>query len=78
MRSLEREGHNMRNGNADFFKDLLIGAVGGLIGTVVLERISSKLYEWEDEQARRKEDELRKVGYGVAVAGTYKVLRSVA
>jgi hypothetical protein len=44
----------MKNSNADFFKDVLIGAVGGLIGTVVLERISSKLYEWEDEQARRR------------------------
>ncbi len=52
----------MRNSNAAFFKDVLIGAVGGLIGTVVLERISSKLYEWEDEQARKKEDELRKDG----------------
>ncbi len=52
----------MRNSNAEFFKDVLIGAVGGLIGTVVLERISSKLYEWEDDQARKKEDELRKDG----------------
>lgn len=52
----------MRSSNGDFFKDVLIGAVGGLIGTVVLERISSKLYEWEDEQARTKEDDLRKDG----------------
>jgi uncharacterized membrane protein YagU involved in acid resistance len=52
----------MKNSNVNFFKDVLIGAVGGLIGTVVLEGISSKLYEMENEQARKKEDELRKEG----------------
>ncbi len=52
----------MTDSNAEFVKDVLIGAVGGLIGTVVLERISSKLYEWEDGQARKREDELRKGG----------------
>lgn len=52
----------MRNSNAEFFNDVLIGAVGGLIGTVVLERITSKLYEWEDEEAKKKEEELRPEG----------------
>ncbi len=44
----------MGQNNNSFLKDVLVGAVGGLIGTVVLERISSAFYEWENEEARKR------------------------
>lgn len=49
----------MQDSNTEFLKDALIGAVGGLLGTIVLERISSRLYEWENPQTRQKEEQLR-------------------
>ncbi len=50
---------------------------------MVLERISSKLYEWKDEQARKSwQTHVRAwaahVGYGVAVASTYKLAEKIA
>lgn len=42
--------------------DVLIGAIGGVIGTVVLERISLALYERESPEAKKSEDELRTEG----------------
>jgi putative membrane protein len=48
----------MRRENNGFWRDIAIGAVGGLIGTVVLEKISSTLYERENLQAKTRENEL--------------------
>ena len=39
--------------------DTGIGAIGGYVGTQVMERVSMKLYEVEPEEARQKEDEVR-------------------
>jgi hypothetical protein len=39
--------------------DIGIGAIGGYVGTQVMERVSMKLYEMEPEEARQKEDEVR-------------------
>ncbi len=36
-----------------------IGAIGGYLGTQVMERVAMKLYEWEPEEARQQEDEAR-------------------
>lgn len=33
--------------------------IGGYVGTKVMERVSTKLYEWESEKARQQEDEVR-------------------
>jgi uncharacterized membrane protein YagU involved in acid resistance len=52
----------MKSETRDLLQDVFVGAAGGVVGTVVLERISSKLYEWEDKQARNREDEVRKEG----------------
>lgn len=46
----------------EFLQDLLIGAVGGLIGTWALEKVSSALYSIEDPAAREREERLRKAG----------------
>lgn len=32
--------------------DIGIGAIGGYVGTQVMERVAMKLYEWEPEEAR--------------------------
>ncbi len=39
--------------------DVGIGAIGGYLGTQVMERVAMKLYEWEPEEARQQEDEAR-------------------
>ena len=39
--------------------DIGVGAIGGYVGTQVMERVAMKLYEWESEEARSQEDEAR-------------------
>lgn len=39
--------------------DVGIGAIGGYVGTQVMERVAMKLYEWEPEETRQQEDEAR-------------------
>ena len=39
--------------------DIGVGAIGGYLGTQLMERVSMKLYEWESEEARSQEDEAR-------------------
>ncbi len=36
-----------------------LGMLGGYVGTKVLEPVSMKLYEWEPEADRRREDAVR-------------------
>ena len=39
--------------------DTGIGLIGGFVGTKVMEPVSMKLYEWEPEESRRREDAVR-------------------
>jgi hypothetical protein len=50
----------VNNETKNLLNDVAIGAIGGLIGTVVLEKISTALYEHENPKAKKVEDELRK------------------
>ncbi len=39
--------------------DIGIGAIGGYVGTKVMEPVSMKLYEWESEETRKQEEAVR-------------------
>ncbi len=39
--------------------DVGIGLISGYVSTKVMEPVSMKLYEWESEEARRREDAVR-------------------
>ncbi len=39
--------------------DVALGLIGGYVGTKVMEPVSMKLYEWESEEDRRREDTVR-------------------
>jgi Protein of unknown function (DUF1440) len=41
-------------------RDLLKGAVAGAVATFVMDRVTGYMYEHEDRDARRKEDEVRR------------------
>ncbi len=43
----------------ELISDVGVGMIGGYVGTQVMERVAMKLYEWEPEEARRQEDEVR-------------------
>ena len=43
----------------ELVSDVGVGMIGGYVGTQVMERVAMKLYEWEPEEARRQEDEVR-------------------
>ena len=43
----------------EFAEDLLVGAVGGYVGTKVMEPVSSKLYQRESQRDRQREDAAR-------------------
>ncbi len=43
----------------ELIADVGIGLVGGYVGTKVMEPVSTKLYEWESEGDRQREDEVR-------------------
>ncbi len=45
--------------NTRLLTDLALAPVAGYVGTKVMEPVSSKLYELESEQDRRREDEAR-------------------
>ncbi len=48
-----------RNRNR-MLKDILYGMIGGVVGTVALERVSNLMYSYESEEKKRKEEKLRK------------------
>jgi uncharacterized membrane protein YagU involved in acid resistance len=48
----------MRNGNSAL-AEAGIGLISGYVGTKVMEPVSMRLYQWEPEEARRREDEVR-------------------
>ena len=52
----------MRQASNGFWQGVAVGAAGGLIGTVLLENISSRLYQRENPEAKRREDGLRSDG----------------
>lgn len=39
--------------------DIGVGLLAGFVGTKLMEPVSMKLYEWEPEEVRRREDEVR-------------------
>jgi uncharacterized membrane protein YagU involved in acid resistance len=43
----------------DLAEDTALGAVSGYVGTKVMEPVSMKLYQWESEEHRTQEDEVR-------------------
>jgi uncharacterized membrane protein YagU involved in acid resistance len=43
----------------EFIADIGVDLISGYVGTKVMEPISTKLYEWESEEARRQEDAVR-------------------
>ncbi len=43
----------------EVISDIGTGAIGGYVGTQAMERVAMKLYEWEPEDARQQEDEVR-------------------
>ena len=53
--------------------DVGVGAIGGYVGTQVMERVAMKLYEWETEEARRQEDEARFGGPFIVVPSIRKI-----
>lgn len=53
--------------NSRLLTDLALAPLAGYVGTKVMEPVSSKLYELESEQDRRREDEARPgVPYAIA------------
>jgi len=48
--------------------DLIKGALAGAVGTWVMERVTTYLYEHEESAARRREDEVRQGKHAFAVA----------
>jgi hypothetical protein len=48
----------MRNGNS-LLAEAGVGLISGYVGTKVMEPVSMRLYEWEPQEARRREDEVR-------------------
>lgn len=49
----------MLNKKHSLLTDIAIGAIGGTIGTILMNRVSSALYELEDSQTRQYEEKLR-------------------
>ena len=55
--------------------DLALAPLGGYVGTKVMEPVSSRLYELESEQDRRREDEARPgMPYAIAARKTADLL----
>jgi hypothetical protein len=53
--------------NSGLLTDLALAPLAGYVGTKIMEPVSSKLYELESEQDRRREDEARPgVPYAIA------------
>lgn len=59
----------------DAVEDVAIGAASGYVATRVMEAVSMKLYEWEPETDRKREDAVRPgEPFEVAAAKTAEVL----
>lgn len=52
----------MKSETREFFTHVAVGAIGGLIGTMMLEKISTAFYEREGPKAKEREDQPRKDG----------------
>lgn len=50
----------MKQPKQNIFRDAAYGAVGGLIGSYAMEKVSSALYEREAPEKRQREEQLRK------------------
>lgn len=53
------------------FIDFAYGMIGGVIGTIVLEKASSVLYQFESEEKKKIEESLRKEDPSMIVAADY-------
>ncbi len=61
--------------NTTLLTDLALAPVAGYVGTKVMEPVSSKLYELESEQDRKREDEARPgAPYAIAARKTTDLL----
>jgi hypothetical protein len=61
--------------NSTLMTDLALAPLAGYVGTKVMEPVSSKLYELESEQDRRREDEARPgMPYAIAARKTADLL----
>jgi hypothetical protein len=57
-------------------KDLLKGAIAGAVATWIMDRVTSRIYEQENEPARNREDRLRhgRTAYEVAAEKAARLL----
>lgn len=55
-----------RNG---LLKDIVYGMIGGVIGTVILEQVANVMYEFESEENKEKERQLRKEDPATTMVG---------
>ena len=62
----------MAGGRRSRLADIIDGAIAGVVATWALDRVTTWLYEREDGQARRREDDARggKTAYAVAAEKT--------
>jgi uncharacterized membrane protein YagU involved in acid resistance len=51
-------GHQLGNGRI-LFKDLFYGAIGGIVGTLVMAQVTGFLYKFESDEKKKKEESLR-------------------
>ncbi|MCA1593360.1 MAG: DUF1440 domain-containing protein [Acidobacteria bacterium] len=56
---MEQARRKNRNGLGSIFTDALFGLVAGAVATFIMDKVSGYLYELEDEQTRRYEENLR-------------------
>jgi putative membrane protein len=53
------EGSEEKRVEKPLVKDVVAGLVAGTVGTMVMERVSMALYEYESEEDKKREEELR-------------------
>ncbi len=59
----------------ELIADIGIGLIGGYVGTKVMEPVTMKLYEWESEEDRQREDAVRPgPPYEIAARKTTRLL----
>lgn len=51
-------GQQLGNGRG-LVKDLLYGAIGGIVGTLIMEQVTSFMYKFESDEKKKKEESLR-------------------
>ncbi len=49
----------MKSRQARLLRDITYGAIGGIVGTVMMEQVTTFLYRFESEEKKKKEESLR-------------------